>query len=162
MPTKNITAILILGMHRSGTSATAGTLYHLGVSLGPRLLPADGCNERGYFENHNILQLNHDLMSALGFSWDDPRELPHGWESSAVVIPFRSKLREIIETDFSEQPLWGVKDPRICRLLPFWLPVLRESGSRVVALLALRHPLEVAKSLTARSPEMEAEHAELI
>lgn len=162
MPSKRNTAILILGMHRSGTSATAGTLYHLGVSLGKRLLSPDGCNERGYFESHNVLQFNHDLLAALGYTWDDPRELPPDWEASAATKPFRARLREIIEADFAQSPLWGVKDPRICRLLPLWLPALHESGARTVVVFVLRNPMEVAGSLIARSPEMTTEHAQLI
>jgi hypothetical protein len=156
------TVVLVLGVHRSGTSALTGTLHRLGVSLGPRLLSADECNQRGYFESHDVLNFNHDLMTALGYAWDDPREMPRDWESTTIVAPFRARLRKIIEADYAHSPVWGVKDPRICRLLPFWLPVLRDLNFRVVALMALRHPAEVAGSLIARSPEMTNEHAELL
>ena len=49
--------VVILGMHRSGTSLTAGILHLLGVNMGDRLLPADKFNAQGYFENQIILDL---------------------------------------------------------------------------------------------------------
>src|SRR5581483_9655837 len=47
-------------------------------------------------------------------------------------------------------PLWGVKDPRLCRLLPLWRPLLAGLGARPCFILAVRHPAEVAGSLLRR------------
>ena len=41
-------AIVVLGMHRSGTSALAGTFSQLGLRLGDELMPAAGdANPKG-------------------------------------------------------------------------------------------------------------------
>src|SRR5689334_11506011 len=65
------TAIIVLGMHRSGTSALAGTLHHLGVELGEHLMSASPDNQRGYWEHRDIVAVNHQLMAELGAAWDD-------------------------------------------------------------------------------------------
>ena len=58
---------------------------------------------------------------------------------------------EIIRRDFMTAPLWGAKDPRLCRLLPVWLGMLDELGVPVRGICVLRHPAEVAESLALRN-----------
>ena len=144
-------AILVLGMHRSGTSATAGWLETLGVNLGPYLMAEDPTQPKGYFEHAEIVSVHEELMAAFGSSWDDPRPLPEGWEHDHRVRFFRKQLMEIIQRDLMTQPLWGAKDPRLCRLLPIWLGMLDELGVSVRAISVLRHPAEVAESLALRN-----------
>ncbi len=145
------TAILVLGMHRSGTSATAGWLETLGVNLGPYLMAEDPTQPKGYFEHAEIVRIHEELMAAFGSSWDDPRPLPEGWEHDHRVRFFRKQLMEIIQRDLMTEPLWGAKDPRLCRLLPIWLGMLEELGVPVRAISVLRHPAEVAESLALRN-----------
>ena len=145
------TAILVLGMHRSGTSAAAGWLHALGVNLGPYLMAEDPTQPKGYFEHAEIVGIHDELMAAFGSSWDDPRALPEGWEHDHRVRFFRAQLMEIIRRDLMTQPLWGAKDPRLCRLLPLWLTMLDELGVAVRAICVLRHPTEVAESLALRN-----------
>ncbi|MGA8057228.1 MAG: hypothetical protein WB999_03240, partial [Candidatus Binataceae bacterium] len=145
------TAILVLGMHRSGTSATAGWLKTLGVNLGPYLMAEDPTQPKGYFEHAEIVGIHDELMAVFGSSWDDPRPLPEGWEYDHRVRFFRAQLMEIIRRDFMTAPLWGAKDPRLCRLLPVWLGMLDELGVPVRAICVLRHPAEVAESLALRN-----------
>jgi hypothetical protein len=144
-------AILVLGMHRSGTSAVTGCLQALGVDLGPYLMAADPTQPKGYFEHAEIVGIHDDLMAAFDSSWDDPRSLPEGWERDPRVRPFRAQLMEIIRRDFISKPLWGAKDPRLCRLLPLWLTMLGELSVPVRAICVLRHPTEVAASLALRN-----------
>ncbi len=67
----NNTAIIVLGMHRSGTSALAGALALLGVDMGRSLLaPADD-NVRGLWEHEELVRLHDRLLSAFESSWDD-------------------------------------------------------------------------------------------
>jgi hypothetical protein len=145
------TAILVLGMHRSGTSATAGWLKTLGVNLGPYLMAEDPTQPKGYFEHAEIVRIHDELMAVFGSSWDDPRPLPEGWEHDQRVRFFRKQLMEIIRRDLMTEPLWGAKDPRLCRLLPIWLGMLDELGVSVRAISVLRHPAEVAESLALRN-----------
>ena len=59
-------AIIVLGMHRSGTSVFTGVLSLLGVDLGSKLMPATGANESGYWEHQEVVGVNDRLLRALG------------------------------------------------------------------------------------------------
>ncbi len=143
-------ALLVLGMHRSGTSALARVLNLLGADLGPSLLPANADNPAGYWEPKEIVALHDELLAALGSSWRNPRPLPEGWPARPEVAPFRARLAAILARDFAEAPLAGFKDPRLCRLVPLWRDLFAESGRAAAFVLTCRHPDEVAASLNAR------------
>jgi O-antigen biosynthesis protein len=155
------TAVIVLGMHRSGTSALAGTLHHLGVELGEHLMPASPDNPRGYWEHRDIVTVNHGLMAELGAAWDDLRPLPANWERGEAALRSSTKLVSIMTRHFAQAPLWGLKDPRLCRLLPLWTTVLAQLKVKPRFILALRHPRDVAASLAARDGLSEA-HAGLL
>lgn len=150
--------LLVLGMHRSGTSALARGLAVLGASLGEDLLPALPCNPRGFFEDQDIYAFNKSLLAALGLTW-----------ASAAPVPTR-RLLELARGEAGEAALGllraktegrglpAFKDPRLSRLMPFWRPVLAAAGLAPSCLLALRHPDAVAQSLERRDG-MEAETA---
>lgn len=143
--------LLVLGMHRTGTSATAGWLQTLGVNLGPYLMAEDPTQPKGYFEHAEIVAIHDELMAAFGSSWDDARALPEQWHHDARVRRFRGQLMAIIDRDLMKTSLWAAKDPRLCRLLPLWLEMLAELGVSARAICVLRHPTEVAESLAARN-----------
>ena len=63
--------LIVLGMHRSGTSAITGLLSKLGIALGTNLMVGDEYNEKGYFENSHIVSANDDFLRAIDSSWDD-------------------------------------------------------------------------------------------
>jgi GT2 family glycosyltransferase len=144
------TALVVLGMHRSGTSALTGMLHRLGVVLGEHLMPATQDNPRGYWEHADIVKVHERLMAALGWGWDDIRSLPPGFEHSELAQAAAHELRAIITRDFSTAPLWGLKDPRLCRLMPLWSSIFAAEQVAPRYVLAVRHPLDVAASLTAR------------
>lgn len=147
----NSQVIIVLGMHRSGTSALTGTLSLLGVDLGQSLIPAHAAiNAKGYWEHRGIVEIHERLLGVLGSSWHDERPLPENWWRTEMVVPFRRELSAILHRDFSEAPLWGVKDPRMCRLLPLWLDILEEFRCQPLFILIVRHPQEVAESLAKR------------
>lgn len=144
------TALVVLGMHRSGTSALAGMLHHLGVALGSRLMAASLDNPRGYWEHSDIVSVHERLMAALGWGWDDIRSLPAGFERLEPAQTASHELAAVLQRDFANTPLWGVKDPRLCRLLPLWTELLAVERVESRYLLAVRHPLDVAQSLATR------------
>ncbi|WP_257386314.1 sulfotransferase family protein [Tahibacter caeni] len=144
-------AILVLGMHRSGTSALTRVLNLLGAELGSRLMPAvRGNNENGFWENQDAVDIHETLLADLGRNWHDIREMPAGWTSSEAAVRARASIRRLIAGDFAAAPLWALKDPRLCRLVPLWLDVLAEFGIGARFVFVLRSPEEVAASLHAR------------
>jgi hypothetical protein len=144
-------AVCVLGMHRSGTSAVTGVLNLLGVYLGENLYaPHPGVNEKGYWEHGNIVDLHDSMLLTLDSSWDDILPLPHQWWNDPVVQPYRAKLLRYVRRDFSNAPVWGLKDPRLCRLLPLWFDIFKEAGVEPRFFIMVRNPMEVAKSLERR------------
>jgi nicotinamide riboside kinase len=149
--TERKSAVLILGMHRSGTSAMTRMLNLLGAELGSRLMPAvSNNNENGFWENQTAVDINEALLAELGSNWHDIREMPAGWLQSGPALRARAAIRRLIDTEFAAAPLWALKDPRLCRLAPLWLDVLKEYATDVHIVIALRAPDEVAASLLAR------------
>jgi O-antigen biosynthesis protein len=148
-PTRSV-ALFVLGMHRSGTSAVGGMLSRLGVDLGTRLMPPTQDNPKGYFEHQDIVAVHDGLLASLGLKWDGVRRLPAGWQDGPAAHVARTALREIVARDFAGVPLWGLKDPRLCRLMPLWRPLLQETAVDARYLLVLRRPAEVVASLGAR------------
>lgn len=144
-------AILVFGMHRSGTSSLTRVLNLHGADLGTWLLEAAADNEAGFWENYHAVSLNERVLAALGSTWDDPRLLPDGWCFSQVVAPMRHQLKELIEREFEPSPLWAVKDPRLCRLFPLWQQAVIECNYVPKHLIAVRHPEEVVQSLIKRN-----------
>ncbi|HET7162546.1 MAG TPA: hypothetical protein VFI32_07745 [Rhodanobacteraceae bacterium] len=142
--------ILVLGMHRSGTSAVTRCLNLLGAEVGNKLLPPAGDNRSGFWEHADVVAVHEELLSGLGRVWHDARALPEDWLLSAAARKARHKLAKLVADDFDGSALWAVKDPRLCRFVPLWREVLLESGLDAVALLVVRHPAEVARSLNVR------------
>lgn len=155
------TAILVVGTHRSGTSATAGVLQRVGVELGSQLLGPAPDNPKGFFEHTGVVSLHGEILPIFDATWDDPRSLPEGWEHDPRLEPFRQRLKAILSQTFAGVPLWGVKDPRLCRLLPLWFPVLRELEVTPKALLVVRNPSQVSASLGRRN-KMPPEQAAML
>ena len=154
-------AVLVLGMHRSGTSALTRVLNWMGVELGDSLMAPAAQNETGFWEHDDVVAVHDRLLEALGSSWHDVRSLTADALASDTVRPFRDELVEIVRRDFGGVPVWGLKDPRICRLLPLWRDVLAEVGCDARYVLTTRHPSEVAASLAARDG-FPAAHSELL
>ena len=153
--------VLVLGMHRGGTSAFAGTLQALGVDFGDDLLPGQVENPLGFFEDRTVVRVNDGVLDSVGSFWCDP--LPdlddRGWERHAQMLLDEAALK--LTAGFGRASLWGLKDPRLCRLLPLWLPLLTRLESTPCCVLAVRHPAEVAASLLARN-RMEPKNAQLL
>jgi len=152
MTTSLSQAILVLGMHRSGTSALSGALHLLGVPLGDSLIAADPVlNAKGYWEHSDITDINERILRKLGSSWLDESALPEQWWTDEAILPLREELVHTLRTNFEGRALWGVKDPRICRLLPLWMIVLDEVKSHPSFVIIARDPVETAVSLERRN-----------
>ena len=145
------TALIVIGMHRSGTSATTGALQCLGVQLGRKLYSGhQNINAKGYFEHSDIADTNEEALQALGSGWDDVLGKGDAWWQQDCLDPFTKRIRKYIQRDFSNSPLWAVKDPRVCRLLPWWLEMLKAERVKPHFLFVVRSPADVCQSLTRR------------
>ncbi|OUD13171.1 glycosyltransferase [Thioflexithrix psekupsensis] len=140
--------IIVLGMHRSGTSAVARLLNMMGCYFAPERmeLPATEANPKGYWERRDVVNLNEEILTHLKYKWD----LIANYNSQISVsenIPeyFSSRAKEIILGLDANRP-WMIKDPRLCLLMPFWLPL----HELPVCIYVYRDPLEVALSLQKR------------
>jgi len=148
----NNKVIGVLGMHRSGTSAFTGALHQLGVQLGKHLYPPQaGVNEKGFWEHGDIVDTHDDLLLALGSFWDDILPLPANWPEDPAAAPYRRKLIRLVRRDFAKATLWGLKDPRLCRLLPLWFDIFNAVGAAPAFVITVREPHEVAGSLARRN-----------
>jgi hypothetical protein len=162
-PLSGSRAILVLGMHRSGTSALTGTLAKLGVAVGDdaeHLAPRPD-NPKGFWENADVFRIHEWLLAQLDVGWDDIRPMPKDWLAHPAVADAKDQLRLLLEGSMAERALWAVKDPRLCRLLPMWRELLDELGVEWLPLFCVRHPLEVAKSLADRDG-LDAAHSHAV
>jgi hypothetical protein len=143
-------ALIILGMHRSGTSALTGVLNLMGVSLGKELLQPQFDNPKGYFENREMTLFNEKvLLPVLDSTWWDlkPIKIEQIINSNNLI----EKAKDIITRNFQEEKIFAIKDPRMCILFPFWEKVLKDLGIDIKVIIPLRNPYEVAMSLKHRN-----------
>jgi hypothetical protein len=137
-------------MHRSGTSALTRGLQSLGVYLGNNFLDTQPDNPTGYWEDKTIVDFNDRVLAAFGLHWEevglirDPQ-----WELPELAA-LRREAIDYIRASLARRPIWGFKDPRTIRVLPFWRDVFREADIAASYLVAVRNPLSVAQSLLQR------------
>jgi GT2 family glycosyltransferase len=149
-------AIIVTGMHRSGTSALTRVLGLRGVSLPIRTAAPLPDNETGFWEPKEVVVIHDEMLAAAGSSWHDLSDFPASWLTSDYARPFKDRLVAAVREDFADAPIFVVKDPRICRLVPLWLSILEEVGAAPLFVLPIRNPLEVAASLKERNGFPEA------
>lgn len=148
---KDNNALIILGMHRSGTSLLTGLLSQVGVRMGRRLYaPQKGVNEKGFWEHEDIVDIHDELLLSLRSQWDDLLPLNDKWWEGDVAQPFIDRLNDLVRRDFSSADVWALKDPRMCRLLPLWFPILVTQQVKPTFICMNRNPFEVVASLKKR------------
>lgn len=143
-------AVLVAGMHRSGTSALTRMLVGVGCDAPRTCMEADAHNALGYWESKVIVELDEAILASGGSAWDDWGPFNPAWHRSPAAAPFRARAVQALEREFGDSPLFVLKDPRICRLLMFWKESLEAFGSTPCVVLPVRNPLEVAASLARR------------
>ena len=151
--------VIIMGMHRAGTSLTARIANLAGVDLGPErhLLPATIDNPIGYWEERRVVQLNDTLLGVLGGWWHEPPALAPGWEHDWQLDALRVWAAQLVAERLDDPSLaqsTGYKDPRFSLLLPFWRTVVDVTST----VISLRDPREVVDSLVRRDG-LAPEHA---
>jgi hypothetical protein len=150
VPPAGRVGVVVLGMHRSGTSATARLLNLLGCSLPATLMPARQGNAPGHWESEAICALDDALLDSAGSHWADWRGLNRAWYAAPGYEHWVARGRQVLRDEFGDAALFVMKDPRQCRLGRFWFDVLAREGVSPRVILTLRHPWEVAQSLARR------------
>lgn len=133
--------ILIVGFHRSGTSAIARAFHAAGLDLGGSLLGAEPANPHGHFEDLEAIELHDALLDSTGRTWKST-DHPNSPLSTAAV----DQLRSYAARRDAPGRAWGVKDPRLCLFLGDWIQVA--PMARVV--VVIRRPDEAVRSLHMR------------
>ena len=143
--------IVVLGMHRSGTSAITRGLKVLGVELGDQLIAAvEGDNSKGYWEDSDLNTLNIEMLYSIGSDWHNLTPIDHVDVETLREKGYFLKAAKLLHDKLKNNDLFGFKDPRVAKLLPFWTSVFSYSKIDVSYVLAIRHPISVIRSLEMR------------
>ena len=140
--------LIVLGMHRSGTSAVTGMLRLCGAWVGEEggLTAANIENPQGFWERRDVRKICDDLLHSAGADWWKVAGLNLGTIPHAILSEQR-RCFEAVVSELREHDPWVVKEPRLCLLLP----VLRDYLNDAVCVHVFRNPLEVARSLQRRN-----------
>jgi len=140
--------LIVLGMHRSGTSVLARLLNLMGAYFGPEGISTGGNQEnpKGFWERRDVRLLNDTVLHAVGCDWNRISALDVGALPEIVTAEFRERASKLILEMDAHRP-WFMKEPRLCLLLPLWRQVLEAP----VCIHIYRNPVEVASSLLTRN-----------
>ena len=138
-------------MHRSGTSAFAGVLNQVGIPMGKVLMEAAYDNPKGFYENERVVQINEQILSILGQSWDTTEALPQNWLLNPQLETCKLAIESFLRTEFVGIANFALKDPRFSLTFPLWEKVFKILNIRVKQFILVRHPYEVAQSLLKRN-----------
>jgi hypothetical protein len=147
--------VIILGMHRSGTSMLAGLVSQMGLVTGSGLIGGAKDNMKGFFERADVVLQNDQFFNSQNMFFDHNTHcydalgalgdiaLPN-LHNGTMFVEGRKSLK------FLNNPMnypYMLKDPRLCITLRTWLPLL---DSLPAVLFSFRHPMDVSKSLLER------------
>ena len=140
--------IVVIGMHRSGTSMVSRLANLAGLFIGEEddLLPATEHNEAGHWEPGWICDIDDEALAECGGTWHSP---PIGRDCDVRLpewVRLREKAKSSVRTYFDGHGAWGWKDPRTTLLLPFWRSIVPD----LRFIVCVRNPLDVAGSLARR------------
>lgn len=139
--------VLILGMHRSGTSAVTRLVNLLGpsVCISDDLMMGVRTNAKGHWESRSLFRYNDTLLEEMGCSWwypPTPEDLVR-WQKGLGESTY-AEARSAFDRVHPVEP-WVWKDPRTCVLLSFWRRVFDRVPAGIVV---YRNPLDVARPRT--------------
>ena len=141
--------VVILGMHRSGTSLVTSSLPLLGYTLGDNLMPPAADNPRGFYEDRDVVALNDELLAINSSSWGSPLSSLKGETTASAEL--EEQAGRILRQRLADSGRWVMKDPRLCLLMPFWQSRFEEAGVEFQCVLVQRNPVDIAESLKSRN-----------
>lgn|GEM_PF-751283 len=142
------TTIIVLGMHRSGTSVLSELLHRWGAHAGDpgKLLAGDEWNPQGYWEFVPLIEFNDALLASVDASWIAPPADATVLRGRAALPEWRDRALQLLATMRECGGVWFWKDPRLASTLPFW----REIWGEVAYIIPIRSPLDIARSIQRR------------
>ena len=150
--------VMILGMHRSGTSMLSGLVFKMGFQIGDLVMEATNDNPRGYFENLDVVYQNDWFFAMQNGNYSSNS---YRYEAIKGVTDYLTNKDDILYCEHGKKALsffnnatnypWMMKDPRLCITIRTWLPLLNFIPA---VLLTYRHPLEVSLSMHKRDPHL--------
>jgi hypothetical protein len=148
---KNSQLIVVLGMHRSGTSAITRGLEVLGVNLGNNLYPAEIDNPKGFWEDNEFLAINEQLLASIGSTSDQLGLMNWKTLMQPNIEPIRLRAENLVREKCVKNSIWAFKDPRTARLLDFWQAVFEAVDCDVHYIISSRNPMSIVESLRKRN-----------
>ena len=148
MSTEKKKVVIILGMHRSGTSALSGLLNRAGIDFGNNLIPPNNDNPTGFFEDWDILKMNNFMLEAQNSSWYSIKPLNKSWKN---LSRSKKRLTHYLKRKISKSNIYGIKDPRIIRLFPVWKEIFRDLELSPCFIIIVRDVRAVCESLRKRN-----------
>ena len=132
--------IFIIGMHRSGTSATAGMLHKGGLCLGKDLMEPDWINPAGYFEDAKVIAINSELYHYYKAGlWYPPLMYDDEGQFAVTFQQFIDYYKDVDVVAF--------KNPRFCATFPIWHKYFTENGIKTEIMFVMRPPEQIVQSL---------------
>lgn len=143
--------VVVLGMHRSGTSLVTSLVESCGIATGDNLQGAGPDNPKGYWEDEFIVNINNKLLRSLGLEWHSLAWLDESAlrKSSCFNELFQASKQYLTEL-LGRFPKLVIKDPRISMTLPFWLEVFSAVKVSPYYVVTKRHPAAIGRSLVTR------------
>jgi len=151
MKTVSRRALLIIGTHRSGTSALARVFGLLGADLPKNLLGASDSNVVGHWEPSELVALHDRLLGEAGSSWHDWQPIDRTRLSDNTWASYEEAIMNLLIDEYGDSELLVIKDPRLSKLVWVYDEILHDLGIEPAYFLPLRNPLSVRDSLTKRS-----------
>jgi hypothetical protein len=122
----------------------------LGVDLGQNFLPPQGDNITGFWEDVDLNALNIQMLSSLNRDWHFLTPIQSTDVDLLCQSGYFTRAIELLQEKMSGAEIFGFKDPRVAKLLPFWKEVFGKLQLKVSYVITIRHPLSVCKSLEKR------------
>ena len=144
--------VLVLGMHRSGTSLCSHILSAFGIDMADDIGVNVG-NESGHWERWEIVEFHDRILSLLNRDYSGHFHdfaLPVAWWADPRVAQIRREIVAFLERRMGDG-YFGFKDPRTVRLMPLWHQIFNELKLAPKLVLCLRNPAQVARSLNTRN-----------
>ncbi|MEA2737036.1 MAG: hypothetical protein QOH05_343, partial [Acetobacteraceae bacterium] len=151
-PKRRLPIVVVLGMHRSGTSLCAHILSMLGLDMADGVLPKSDA-PKGHWERLEIVNTHDRILQFLDRDYYSPlhaHAFPPGWWAEPPVRVARNELAAWLRQRIGDSPRFGFKDPRTCRMMPMWKEIFSDVGLEPRYVFCVRDPRQVGRSIADR------------